>query len=424
MPVILEDPSEYAELEDSGWSRTTNLFISTTTQARKWRSTYGGVRSLRCTTAATSNYASSPSFGDHGHLFLRMGIFLGEDTGTYGGTRILNASGTVAFTLVLSGLISAYLNTGTLLEDSGVELTPNRWYLFRVEMYQHDTNGVFKVWLDNELIIDFSGDTYDGATKMTKLELFGNDSMYYDDIIVHNTTMRYDTEASGPFTVGETITGTGGGAPTAIITALQDDGATGVLTLEGWDGTAFTDAQVITGGTSSTTAQVDAPNAAFIDGFEPNSGRPGNGFCVRGIPSANGANSGLTGSDGNSTDNYLLVDERITTGTPGDYVDATAVNQKDTYKYTHGMPATVNAILSVAVVDYAQSSLTGVDGLVHVVRIGGTDYDGDRIALGAGYGVAWSNLMLDPSIASGSDQTWLLATVTAAAFEFGKKFVA
>jgi hypothetical protein len=259
---------------------------------------------------------------------------------------------------------------------------------------------------------------------MSKIQFRGNETPYWDDLAVNNITMRYDTEASGPFSVGETITG-GTSTATAIITALQDDGTTGVLTLEGWDGTSFSDGETITGGTSSTTAKVDAPNAAFIDGFEPNSSRCGNGFVIGIPPNANGTTSGLTGSDGNSTDNYLLVDERATTSTPTTYVDATAANQKDTYKgdVSGSLPTAVSSLV-VGTATFAQSSLTGIDGLNSVVRISGTDYDGDRVALGAGFALDIHTLPVDPSISSASDQTWLLSTITDAGFEYGTKFVA
>lgn len=51
--------------------------------------------------------------------------------------------------------------------------------------------------------------------------------------------------------------------------------------------------------------------------------------CIR--PSGNGNSSQLVGSDGNSTDNYLLVDEQSTND--ADYVESTADGDKDTYAF-------------------------------------------------------------------------------------------
>ena len=231
MPVVVHDPTEYADIEFSGWTRSATTVITTTDQSRKWRSTYGGIRSLRGTNSTGAQEAYSPGFGSHAHLFGRVAVWAGEPGASFS-IRMTDSSSVIAAEVRISNMGDIQIYRGaSLIESSGVSIAEGRWWLLRWEIYQHDSTGVFKVWLDNELIIDFSGDTKDGTTVMDKLELGGEDSPYFDDIVVHNMTMRYGTEASGPFIVGEVITGTGGGAPTAVITALQDDGTTGVLTL-------------------------------------------------------------------------------------------------------------------------------------------------------------------------------------------------
>ena len=423
MTRLVTDPFEAANKDYAGWVMGSNASIATS-PTRAWKA-FGGSKSLKGNTTTGTQNNISFNFGDHKHLFVKCGIYLGE-AGTYLSIGFLSAasSGAASFSTNSTGTWRAYRGA-TEISNSGISPVTLTWYLAEAEIFVHDTLGVFKVWIDDVLIIDFSGDTLDGTTEMGKLILSGNDTPYWDDIAVNSITMRYDTEASGPFSLDETITGGTSGA-TADITILQDDGTTGVLTLHGWDGTAFVDGETITGGTSSTTAKVDAPNAAYVNGFEPNSGRIGNEFIIAIAPNANGTTSGLTGSDGNSTDNYLLVDEIVSTASPADYVDATAVNQKDTYKgdVSGSLPTAVSAISYLGTATYAQSSLTGIDGLLPVVRISTTDYDGDRTALGAGYALDHNPVPLDPSIATTSDQSWTLATITDSSFEFGTKFVA
>jgi hypothetical protein len=67
--------------------------------------------------------------------------------------------------------------------------------------------------------------------------------------------IQYDNEASGPFTVGETLTFTGG--ETAELLTLRDDGATGEMVIRMLTGVDPVDNDTITGGTSSATADVN-----------------------------------------------------------------------------------------------------------------------------------------------------------------------
>lgn len=57
---------------------------------------------------------------------------------------------------------------------------------------------------------------------------------------------------------------------------------------------------------------------------------PGEGEVIVLRPNGNGANSGFTGSDGNSTDNYLLVDEIPPDS--ADYVESNTLNVTDDYE--------------------------------------------------------------------------------------------
>lgn len=74
-------------------------------------------------------------------------------------------------------------------------------------------------------------------------------------IVGNDLDIPYDTEATGPFTEGETLTFSGGG--TALLLALDDQGTTGTLYCQRLTGDAPADNETITGGTSSATAAVN-----------------------------------------------------------------------------------------------------------------------------------------------------------------------
>lgn len=100
------------------------------------------------------------------------------------------------------------------------------------------------------------------------------------------------------------------------------------------------------------------------------------------LPNGNGTYSNLTGSDGNSTDNYLLVDE----APPDDgttYVESGTEGDKDTYAFedVSGTPNIIGAVASM----YAQRTQTGVKYVRSVARVNSTDYTGSTLALPQGY---------------------------------------
>lgn len=116
------------------------------------------------------------------------------------------------------------------------------------------------------------------------------------------------------------------------------------------------------------------------------------------FPSGNGNSSGLTGSDADSTDNYLLVDE---TAPDADttYVESDTATTKDTYDFpamSH-TPATINAVQVVAT---AKKDDAGARSITTVTRSGGADYDGATEALTTAY-LAYSQIKeTDPNTAA------------------------
>lgn len=97
-------------------------------------------------------------------------------------------------------------------------------------------------------------------------------------------------------------------------------------------------------------------------------------------PNANGNSSQFVGSDGNSTNNFQLVDE--TAYNASDYVESSTLNNKDTYGYSDTLAAT-NSILAVAINMVALRTDTDPRSIAPVIRHSGTDYDGSNITLGS-----------------------------------------
>lgn len=96
------------------------------------------------------------------------------------------------------------------------------------------------------------------------------------------------------------------------------------------------------------------------------------------IPTGNGASSQGVGSDGNSTDNYLLVDEPLDTGpNAADYVNLAATGDKDTYIFADapGGIALGNEVYGVMGWSWAQKTDAGARSLVHVARSGANEID-------------------------------------------------
>jgi hypothetical protein len=130
-------------------------------------------------------------------------------------------------------------------------------------------------------------------------------------------------------------------------------------------------------------------------------------------PNANGTSSQLTGSDGNSTDNYLLVDE-TTVNDDTDYVESSTAGHKDLY----GFPAlayTAASILGVQINAMARKDDSGTRSLTPVTRSGSTDYDGTSQSLATSYLDYREIRETDPATSS----AWTQSNLEAA--EFGVK---
>lgn len=130
------------------------------------------------------------------------------------------------------------------------------------------------------------------------------------------------------------------------------------------------------------------------------------------LPSGNGNYSQFVGSDGNSTNNYLLVSET----TPDDdtsYVESSSVGDKDTYAFSNlsGSPGTVFAIQTVIC---GRKTDAGSRSIARVIRSGSTDEDGATVALPDNYVYLLQASELDPNTSA----AWTPSGVNNAEFGF------
>lgn len=100
------------------------------------------------------------------------------------------------------------------------------------------------------------------------------------------------------------------------------------------------------------------------------------------MPNGNGSYSQLLGSDGNSTDNYLLVNEQPYS--TSNYVGSSTVGQRDTYLMAD-LPAATTSVLSVQNNLIAGKSDAGAASLKPVLDIGGSLQYGPTRVLGTSY---------------------------------------
>ena len=120
-------------------------------------------------------------------------------------------------------------------------------------------------------------------------------------------------------------------------------------------------------------------------------------------PNGNGNSSQLLGSDGNSTDNYLLVDEPGTPST-SDFVGSPTVGQKDTYAFTNLVK--VGSVFGVVAHAFAHKTDAGsVNGRI-LARPTSTDFAGPNFSPAVGTAAS----------ANGTKTTWELNPQTTAAW--------
>jgi hypothetical protein len=129
-------------------------------------------------------------------------------------------------------------------------------------------------------------------------------------------------------------------------------------------------------------------------------------------PNGNGNASQFVGSDGNSTDNYLLVDEALP-NSDTDYVDGQSVGHKDTYAMGNLVTST-GFVQGVQPCPFWKKSDAGARAACTVARLSGTEVDSSPTTLSTSY--AYSPDIREERPGGGA---WTFADVNAA--EFGAK---
>lgn len=95
------------------------------------------------------------------------------------------------------------------------------------------------------------------------------------------------------------------------------------------------------------------------------------------LPNGNGNSSDFIGSDSNSTDNYLLVDD-ANADDDATYVQSTTAGSKDLYSFP-ALESTVNYIAAIGVDINCRKADSGFRQLCSVARINSTEQDGPTI---------------------------------------------
>jgi hypothetical protein len=101
------------------------------------------------------------------------------------------------------------------------------------------------------------------------------------------------------------------------------------------------------------------------------------------FPTGNGNSSQLVGSDANSVDNYLLVDESAPNDDT-DYVESSTVGEKDTYTFGD-LASTSGTVCGLQILPFARKTDAGVRSIVSVARLSGTETDSTDKTLSTTY---------------------------------------
>lgn len=134
-------------------------------------------------------------------------------------------------------------------------------------------------------------------------------------------------------------------------------------------------------------------------------------------PTANGNSSGMSGSDGNSVNNFQLVDETTAHTTDTDYVENATPGTKDTYGFGDTLAAT-STVFGVQTNIVARKTDTDNKTICPVIRHSSTDYDGTTTAnLPSTYQTFTQMYEQNP----GTSAAWTKSDVDGA--EFGVKVV-
>jgi len=322
----------------------------------------------------TAGGVGSPDLDPINEFWVHGGIDIAGNTGAGARPAFLwSGSGGIAGRVIFKNASNVLeILRGSTSVATGVALPTGRYLTFLIHVYQANSGGRVRVWIDKTAAatpdLEFNGDTKESTYLAESFSINDFHLTDWDDIVINTMTVAYDTGVGGVAVAGETLTGATSGA-TAVVTSVKSGNATaGVLYLENWNGTDFQDnEQITTGGTFD--ADVNAPTADYVSGMEPNSLEPGNEFVMLAVPNGvgNSTQCDMTGSGAQATGVWTLA------GQPNDG-DQTEIDGK-TYTF--------------------EATLTNVDGNVHIGASASATIDNliAAIELGAGAGTDYATAM-------------------------------
>lgn len=129
------------------------------------------------------------------------------------------------------------------------------------------------------------------------------------------------------------------------------------------------------------------------------------------VPDGNGNSSQFVGSDADSVDNYLLVDEAAPN--TSDYVESATVGNKDTYSFAD-LTRTTGNVLAVQPTMYAQKSDAGTRTARLIARSGGNEGLSDVKNLSVGWAAHSYPYDQDPN----GNINWTISSANAAEFGY------
>jgi len=246
-----------------------------------------------------------------------------------------NSSGTVLFNLRhTGGFFRLYSGNGTTtLAGSSASLSSfdnSVWSWVSIEFKAYSTTGYIKIYVNSvggtaTPIIDYTW-TGGGSNKVGAVSfgfLASGSEYMVDDLVINSKSISY-TGSAGTLSAGNTITGAVSGA-TAIATYNESQDSTygvsgaGRVTVSNITG-HFQNGETISNG-SGWSATVALAGGEF-DGLDFNSAKPGETYIV-GLSLSGDRTIQMTGSDGDATNNYALLNEQLADDTT--YVQALGV---------------------------------------------------------------------------------------------------
>jgi len=235
------------------------------------------------------------------------------------------------------------------------------------------------------------------------------------EIVVYrgNTTIASATELGRTATGVIVAAGTGGtGADYKMveIEVVFATGATGSVVVRVADATVLTLSSVQTAASANAYAnrlhfkarglswQCDDIYLNDDTGAAPENTFFGESFVVEScIPTGNGNSSQWVGSDGNSTDNYLLVDDNGNNDT--DYVKSGTLNDIDTYGLGNLTNAT-GTIIGVKHYLIARKDDVATRTIASTIRTNATNYVGANKTMAGSYGTHVETRLINPDTSS------------------------